>query len=108
MKKIVEEWKTIEGFPHHEISNFGRCRNTKLGLILSIALIKLNPDFSGNRSRPPYTMYCYRIQNNGRRIGRSAGKLVAQYFVPNPDGCKQIRYKDGNPSNYIYTNIEWV
>jgi hypothetical protein len=29
MKQIVEEWKPVEGFPNHEISNMGRCRNVR-------------------------------------------------------------------------------
>jgi hypothetical protein len=36
MKKIKEEWKRIEGFPNHEISNMGRCRNTKNGMMLQV------------------------------------------------------------------------
>jgi hypothetical protein len=38
----------------------------------------------------------------------SSGKLVAQYFVPNPEGHKRIRYKDGDGNNCCYLNIEWV
>jgi hypothetical protein len=34
--------------------------------------------------------------------------LVAKHFVPNPNGYRHIRYKDGDTSNSIYTNIEWI
>lgn len=36
------------------------------------------------------------------------GLEVAKAFVPNPNGYKYIRYKDGDTTNCRATNIEWV
>jgi hypothetical protein len=33
--------------------------------------------------------------------------LVAETYVPNPEGFKCVKHKDGNPSNNHYTNLEW-
>ena len=34
-------------------------------------------------------------------------KLVAKYFVPNPQGFKMIVHIDGDPSNNRATNLRW-
>jgi hypothetical protein len=107
MKKIVEEWKTIEGFPNYEISNFGKCRNIKYKKILKVVSHTLKHVHAKYRIEP-YTSYEYSIWSEGRGWCRSVSMLVAKHFVPNPNGYKQIRHKDGDSSNFIYTNLEWV
>ncbi|MDR1348024.1 MAG: hypothetical protein LBJ63_06295 [Prevotellaceae bacterium] len=98
MKTIEEEWKTIEEFPLFEISNFGRCRHKKTLRIKKVSQ-------SGNQKFRSWTYYFHK-DNHCSAI--TVGKLVARYFVPNPNEYKAIRYTDGNKLNFIYTNIEWV
>jgi hypothetical protein len=100
MKKIVEEWKPIEGFPNHEISNFGNCRRIKSGRFLKkqIRYIK--------SIKREYVYYS--LVYNKHKIFISTGMFVAKHFIPNPNGYKFIRFKDGNPKNTMFTNIEWV
>jgi hypothetical protein len=100
MKQIVEEWKVIEEFPHHEISNFGRCRNTKLNRIASKRIIE---------SGEPKTKYFgFKVKSENGFIYKSVGLLVAKHFVPNPNGYNHIIFKDHDTSNHMYTNIEWI
>lgn len=43
-------------------------------------------------------------------IGRKKYKLhrlVAKYFIPNPNNLPQINHKDCNKENNNYTNLEW-
>ena len=55
-------------------------------------------------------------QKNNKGYGRVciAGKfrfvhrLVAEKYVPNPDGKKQVNHKDGNKQNNNADNLEWV
>jgi hypothetical protein len=108
MKKIEEQWKTIEEFPDYEISNFGRCRNKK-GVtnrnILKKRQVKYKDEYTFN-------FYDFNIpvkEDEFRRYKRrSVGMLVAKHFIENPDNCKLIEYIDGDTSNTIFTNIKWV
>ena len=34
-------------------------------------------------------------------------RLVAQYFVDNPDNYSMVDHIDGNPSNNHYSNLRW-
>jgi hypothetical protein len=98
MKKIVEEWKTVEGFPDYEISNMGRCRKKTYNRIKKIYA----------RNIKGRMVYTHTLVRNEESSQFTVGKLVAIHFVPNPNGYKTIIYKDGNSGNFNYLNIEWT
>jgi hypothetical protein len=101
MKKIEEQWKTIEEFPDYEISNFGKCRVKRDKQMLKKSLKQ--------KGRYIYSLK-HPKQEKGVKVKRSKisiGILVAKAFVENPNGYKHINYLDGNLENPIYTNIQW-
>lgn len=48
------------------------------------------------------------VSNDGRRRGKYVHRLVAETFIPNPEGKSQVNHKDGNPLNNRVDNLEWV
>ena len=44
----------------------------------------------------------------GKEYPASLHRLVAEYFIPNPDGLPTVNHKDGDKSNNDITNLEWM
>jgi len=93
---LLEEWKEIKNCNgNYLISNFGKVKSVRNNLILKTSLDKdgYNRLSLRNKNKP---IYC--------RIS----KLVATYFVPNPDNLTIVNHIDNTRNNDIFTNLEWV
>lgn len=44
----------------------------------------------------------------GKRADLSVHRLVAEAFVPNPEGLPEVNHKDKNKEHNHYSNLEWV
>ena len=45
---------------------------------------------------------------NGKRKSYLIHRLVAQAFIPNPEGLPEVNHKDENKSNNCVDNLEWM
>jgi hypothetical protein len=92
-----EEWKPVSGYEGlYEVSNFGRVRSLKTGIML-----RLNNRGLEYRS----VLLCKKdLANKSLRVHR----LVAQAFIPNPENKPCVNHIDNNPNNNRVSNLEWV
>lgn len=95
--KNMEIFKDIVKFENkYQISNTGKVRNKKTGLIL----------------KPKYNQKGYQYVNlsvsKTKSIKWYIHRLVGFHFIPNPGNKPQINHIDGNPSNNMVENLEWV
>lgn len=93
-------WKAInlDGVEStYDISNTGQVRNRETDELRSLMIS--NTGY--------YRVILYR---HGIEYPRSVHRLVAEYFVSNPDPMQNtvVDHKDGNKLNNHYTNLEWV
>lgn len=88
---MSETWKTIKGHEGYEVSDMGRVRNRKTGLVR-----KLMPNDKGY----------LRVQLDGSWL--RAHRLVAEAFISNPQGKPQVNHIDGDKANNRAENLEWV
>ncbi len=91
---INEEWRKIIDFPNYEISSLGNVRNAKLNKPMTI-----------NRSDPRWLRV--RISCEGKATTKRVHRLVAEAFVPNPEGHDVVYHKDGNVENNCCDNLAW-
>ena len=62
--------------------------------------------YEGRVSASGYLDYILRI--DGKQKSFRAHRLVAEYFIPNPNNFPVVNHKDGNKLNNTVDNLEWV
>lgn len=96
-----ERWAVIPEFPDYEVSDHGRVRRItnygrgKAGRIRRTRKVEGYPGLN-------------LTHRDGRRKGVRVHRLVAEAFIPNPEGLREVNHKDGTRSNNHYSNLEWV
>ena len=96
-----EQWKVIKDYPMYEVSNLGRVRsnnNPKNPKILKQSTSK----------RGYKTVALVKEKNSNKAYTKQVHRLVAEAFIPNPDGKPFIDHIDTNPSNNVPENLRWV
>jgi hypothetical protein len=96
-------WKEIKNFDGYLISDTGEVKSTKYwGQFKrrnSDGLLVKRTDKSG---------YQYvNLYKKGHMYSVKIHRLVAQAFIPNPLGYRQVNHKDEDKSNNNISNLEW-
>lgn len=98
--KMIETWAKLQGIGircSYSVSNMGRIRNDSKSTFNSIG-----------KQNSGYQMVWLRDQASNKDKGMLVHRLVATYFVPNPENKEQVNHIDGNKDNNRADNLEWV
>lgn len=91
-----EKWEQVQELDNmYEISNFGRIRRTD------------NQRIRSQNSSNKNTYITMRFWVNKRWVTLRPHRLVAKYFVENPNNYDVVNHIDMNKQNNHYTNLEW-
>lgn len=95
----MEEWRTIEGYDgQYEVSRNGKVRsNNYMG---KGKTREMKPWNNGGYLRVTLT-------RNKKKSNRLLHRIVAEAFIPNPEGKPEVNHKDGNKLNNSADNLEW-
>lgn len=105
---MEEIWKDIPGYEdRYQVSNLGRIKSfLRIGVRSTVKKIDENSHFI----KPVHDAcgYCQvRLRKNDKGTTRKVHRLVADAFIPNPTGLKEINHKDENKDNNRVDNLEW-
>ena len=95
-----EEWRDIRGYEgYYQVSNFGNVRGiARRGCSGKV----LKPSLS--TTGYPFVVLSVGCEAKSRKIHR----LVAEAFVPNPDGLPEVNHINGDKEDFRIENLEWV
>lgn len=91
----AEIWKGIEGLSGYEVSNLGRVMSLNYRGTGRERLM-IQSDFMG-----------YKVVNIRGKVYK-VHRLVAQSFVPNPEGYSDVSHINGDSSDNRADNLCWV
>lgn len=106
---MEEVWKDVTGYEgFYKVSNYGRVKSVDREIISKngdVRLLKGSIRKSSNNSKG-YQHITLSKDNNQRTV--FVHRLVAESFIPNPNKLPIVNHIDGDKSNNIVTNLEWV
>jgi hypothetical protein len=105
----TETWKLVPGLLTYEVSDRGRIRSIdrvidcgrRMGKYLKRGIVLRN-----TITREGYIITS--ICKEGIQKFYSVHRLVAEAFIPNPEGKAEVNHIDGNKTNNAINNLEWV
>lgn len=104
-KDAEEIWKPIPGYEKlYEVSNKGRVKRLERFIVDSIGR-KQHIKERILKGSTTYNGYL-RVQLYDGKV--RVHRLVAEAFIPNPEGKPQINHKDEDKTNNCVDNLEWM
>lgn len=89
------EWREVKEYTNYEVNQFGGIRHKKRKKFL-----KPRSNNGG------YQYVNFKI--NGKNTNFAVHRIVANAFIPNPNGYTEINHKDYDKTNNCIDNLEWV
>jgi len=105
MKEIIKAIKDFDGYYISNLGNvycdLGKGNRNKAN---RINMYKIKP----RKTKQGYCRVCVRQISTNKRKDLYIHRLVAIYFISNPENKRYVNHKDCKRDNNKVTNLEWV
>jgi hypothetical protein len=100
---MEEVWIDIEGYNgQYKLSNMGIIKSFKNKKVRDGIVLK------PRRTRKNNNWYlAVVVQDKGIRRSPRLHRIVAEYFIPNPENKREVNHIDGDKNNNRVDNLEW-
>ena len=103
-----EKWLPIKGYEQsYMVSSYGRIKTIDRTLEFSDGRVRKYKGKVIRIHRINQNYYVASLSQNQRRLMKDVHRLVAEAFIPNPNGFKEVNHKDENSLNNQVDNLEW-
>ena len=94
----TEQWKQIPGYDEYDVSSLGRVRSRKFG---GERILRINTNYSKKGYRG------IMLSKEGKVKMLQISRLLAQSFIPNPEGLPEVDHIDKDRTNDKLENLRW-
>lgn len=110
-----ELWQDIPAHPNYQASSLGRVRSKDRVILVHRAdgtvrtqhwksiILSQTIGANGTSQYPQVSLWYHK-----RESKVSVHRIIAEVFVPNPDGKPEVNHMDGDKTNPHPSNLEWV
>src|SRR5215467_14906441 len=91
-----EIWKQLDFNRKIAISSYGRLKSVNGGKVWKF-----------HKNKGGYLTTSIYSPETKKSLSRSVHRLVAKYFIPNPENKPQVNHKDFDKTNNHVDNLEW-
>lgn len=104
---MEEIWKPIDGYDgSYEVSNLGVVKSVGNNKKRKEKILK-NNILMLKKANAYYPYKYVRLSKKCKTDFKYLHRLVAFYFIPNPENKPCVNHIDNNPSNNDISNLEW-
>lgn len=101
----MEIWKDVEGYEGlYQVNQFGEVKSLPkqigLGYMTKEKILKQRLQNSGYLT--------VNLSKDGKGLNKTVHRLVAEAFIPNPEGLPEIDHIDGDKTNNAVENLQWI
>lgn len=114
---MKEIWKAVVGYEgYYEISNLGNVRSHERIITCQVRtrsgkVIIRNENKKAKNLKVcvgSHGYYTANFQVNKIHVAVNIHRLIAEAFIPNPEGKLTVNHKDGVKTNIAISNLEWA
>lgn len=105
---MEEIWRPIVGYEGlYEVSSYGRVRSLDRCLVNSLGkVVHIKGKILKGGDNGLGYKFVY-LKKDGINNNRYVHRLVAETFIPRPEGLYEVNHKDEDKSNNSVENLEW-